>query len=39
MRLNRPQQIDDQLMGMRNGIGPGPEAVDLLLWKKFCHNP
>jgi hypothetical protein len=38
MRLDRPQQVDNQLMGMRNGIGPGLEAVDLLLWKKFCHN-
>ena len=37
MQLNRPQQINDHLMGMSNRRCLGLEAVDLILWKKLVH--
>ena len=37
MQLNRPQLVNDQLMGMSNRRRLGFEAVDLILWKKLVH--
>ena len=37
MQLDRPQQINDHLMGMSNRRRLGLEAVDLILWKKLVH--
>jgi len=38
MQLDRPQQVNDQLMGMSNRRSFGLEAVDLILWKKLLHS-